>query len=147
LAFLLIQAIFTTACKKELDLNGVQTHQIETTLEIEVRDVRNSGSFPEYWGYVFKVQERYNLPDTSFEILKYKAATNSKVIHKLAFEYLIYETKLIPNSINSIDYYFVACQDSNFYHQKITNTTIAKTNNNDRGLVPKKLNRIYAEFK
>lgn len=147
IVLLLSQAIIITACKKELDLKGTQTYQIETTLEIDVRDERNSGAFSEYWGYVFKVQERFSLPDTSFAILKYRAATNSKLIKKLIFEYVVYETKLIPNSINSIDYYFIACQDSNYYYQKITNTAIAKTNNNENGLAAKKTNRIYAEFK
>ncbi len=145
-------ALFTLAlifpgCKKELDFKFSKNYPLETTLETEVRDQRITGAFPDYWGYVFKVINRDAKIDTSFIILKYHAATNTTVSHKLTFEYTIWKDESIGRGIEVIRYYFVACQDSDYFYLKPINTVEAETNSNTNRLAPKKLNRIYAEFK
>lgn len=144
---LFIPALIWLGCKKELDFKISKNYQLETTLETEVRDKRNTGAFPDYWGYVFKVISTDAKIDTSFIILKYHAATNSTVSHKLAFEYTIYKDEYIGHGLRTIRYRFVACQDSDYFYLKPINTATAETNSNTDALAPKKLNRIYAEFK
>jgi hypothetical protein len=144
---LLVEAFLLLGCDKEKDIPNTKIYQTETTLEIEVRDKRNTGAYLDYWGYVFKVEERFGIPDTSFEVLRYHAKTNEIVIHKLSIEYLIYKTGLNSSLVNPTRHYFFACQDSQYYYQKSTNTPRAKTNSNHNQIIPKKTNKIYAEFK
>jgi hypothetical protein len=145
--FLLAQTFFGLNCKKESDFKSTKNFLMETTLEIEVIDQRNIGAFSHYWGYVFKIEGRTGKPDTGMVVLKYQAPTNSIVSHKLTFEYTIYPVEQIGHGLKTANYYWVACQDSDFFYNKISNTSMAKTNNNSDHLAPKKTNRIYAEFK
>jgi hypothetical protein len=144
---LLTQCLFLFSCKKDLDFENSKTIQMETTLEVEVRDKRITGAFPSYWGYVFKIERRPFLPDSSITLLKYSAATNSTVSYKLPFEYTLIKAEDSEKKFNYSKYYFVACQDPDYYHLKPNITPIAKTNGYLDQLSAKETNRIYAEFK
>jgi hypothetical protein len=132
------------SCKKEKNIPSSGTYQMETSLEILVRDNRSVGAYLNYWGYVFKFKERTGLPDTVIQVLKYYAPTNSMITKKIAMEYTIFKTEE-GSSFNTENYKFYACQDSNYYYRKV-NTHLANQNSIFR-LAPKKTNRIYAEFK
>ena len=144
---LFIPALIWLGCKKELDFKMSKNYPFETTLETEVRDQRITGAFPDYWGYVIKIIRSDAKVDTSLIVLKYHAATNTTVSHKLAFEYTIYKEESIGHGLQSIEYRFVACQDSDYFYLKPNYAATAETNSNRLRLAPKKLNRIYAEFK
>lgn len=142
--FLLVESFLLLGCEKETDIPNTKIYQTETTLEIEVRDKRNTGAYLDYWGYVFKFRERSQLPDTIIPVLKYQASTNTIVIHKIPFEYLIYQTKNSSYmNYNSVRFEFFASPDSNYFPYK--NSHLAKQEIG--AITPKKNNRIYAEFK
>lgn len=141
---MLVEGFLLFGCDKETDIPNTKIYQTETTLEIEVRDKRNTGAYHDYWGYVFKFRERSQLSDTIIPVLKYQASTNTIVSHKIPFEYLIYQTKYSSSmNNNSVRYEFFATPDSNYF--PYINSHLA---NQELGsITPKKTNKIYAEFK